>query len=77
MMERHPVECLSGHTYADRPIALWWQDERLEISAIIAQWHIPGGRCFRVKTQGDQFFDLTYIEQEDVWTVSPIGERTA
>ena len=69
-MEHYPVECLSGHTYAERPIALWWEGERLTIVEIIAQWRIPGGRRFRVQAENDQSFELCYSEQQDEWQVS-------
>jgi len=69
-MEHYPVECLSGHTYAERPIALWSEGERLIIVEIVAQWRIPGGRRFRVQAENDQFFELCYSEQQDEWQVS-------
>ena len=74
LMERNPVECLSGHTYADRPIALWWQGERIDIARIDARWRIPGEHYFRVHTENDLLFELCYIEQEDAWTISHIGD---
>jgi len=69
-MEHNPVECLSGHTYAERPIALWWEGERLNIVEIVARWRIPGGRRFKVQAENDQFFELCYSEQQDEWQVS-------
>ncbi len=70
LMEHYPVECLSGHTYAERPIALWWEGERLNIVEIVARWRIPGGRRFRVQAENDQIFELCYSEQQDEWQVS-------
>ena len=69
-MEHNPVECLSGHTYAERPIALLWEGEQLNIVEIVARWRIPGGRCFRVQAENDQLFELFYSEQQDEWRVS-------
>lgn len=69
-IEHNPVECLSGHTYAERPIALWWDGERLNIVEIEARWRIPGGRRFRVQAENSQFFDLCYVELQDEWQVS-------
>ena len=69
-MEHNPVECLSGHTYAERPIALWWEGERLNIIEIEARWRIPGGRRFRVQAETGQIFDLCYIELQDEWRIS-------
>ena len=69
-MEHKPVECLSGHTYAERPISLWWEGERLNIVEIVARWRIPGGRRFRVQAENDLFFELCYSKQQDEWQVS-------
>lgn len=69
-IEHNPVECLSGHTYAERPIALWWDGERLNIVEIEARWRIPGGCRFRVQAENGQFFDLCYVELQDEWQVS-------
>ena len=35
------VECHSGFTYAERPVALTWEGQRLEITRILAEWHSP------------------------------------
>ena len=64
------VECHSGFTYADRPIALRWEDERLEITEILARWRIPGGRRFRVSVDDGRVFELFYGELYDEWRVS-------
>ena len=46
------VECHSGYAYAERPVALVWEGERLEIEAVEAEWRIPGGKRFRAKGIG-------------------------
>lgn len=63
------VECHSDYTYADRPIALRWNDHRLIIAEVEARWRIPGGQCFRVRTEDDQVFELFYGELYDEWRV--------
>ncbi len=63
------VECHSGFAYADRPTALHWLGERLEIAAILQSWLTPSGRCFRVRTIDDRIFDLTYNQDSDQWQV--------
>lgn len=65
------VECHSGHTYAERPIALKWEGERLQIAEVEAQWRIPGGRKFRVRTEDDRCFELFYGELFDEWRIHP------
>ncbi len=44
------VECLSSSAYPERPIALTWEGERLEIIAILSQWRTPEALRFRVRT---------------------------
>jgi hypothetical protein len=63
------VECHSGYTYADRPIALRWEEQRLEIEAVEAEWRIPGGRRFRVRTTDRRWFELFYGELYDEWRI--------
>lgn len=67
------VECHSGHTYADRPTALYWQGDRLEVVEIEARWRIPGGRKFRVRTETGQRFELFYGEMFDEWRIHPLS----
>jgi hypothetical protein len=66
------VECHSGYEYADRPTALHYEGERMEIVEIIARWRIPGGRCFRVLTSGGRTFELFYGELYDEWRINPV-----
>ena len=63
------VECLSGYTFGDRPIALHWEGERLPIVEILARWRLPDGRRFRVRVVDDRTFELFYNEQADEWRI--------
>jgi hypothetical protein len=63
------VECISSHTYAERPIAFWWEGERQEVKLIENQWRTPAGVGFRVRTVQGQVFELFYGENEDEWTI--------
>jgi hypothetical protein len=70
------VECRSDSEYAERPLGVYWQGERLEVVEIISQWRTPEGKWFRVRTQkspskGVQIFDLFYHEMNAVWQISP------
>jgi len=67
------VECHSGYEYAERPVALRWKGERLEIEAVEGQWRIPGGKCFRVRTRDGAVFELMYGELYDEWRVNLIA----
>jgi hypothetical protein len=63
------VICRSEAHYAERPVALIWQGQRLEINEIVSRWRAPQGRHFLVKTQGNQLFELSYDEGKDIWQV--------
>ena len=66
------VECHSGFTYADKPIALTWEDRRLEIVDIPAQWRTPDERHFRVRTNNGQDFELSYREAANEWQITQL-----
>jgi hypothetical protein len=68
---KHRVECFSGQVYAERPTAVWWQDERHEVEAIEASWRTPSGPAFRVSTQDGYTFELQYSEVQDKWSIRP------
>lgn len=70
-MAADKVECLSGQTYADRPIAIVWDGKRLPIQSIQARWRFPGGRRFLIKTEDEQSFNLNYLEDTDEWSIHP------
>ena len=63
------VECLSGFTYADRPVALTWEGHRLEIARILAEWRTLENKNFRVCTSDSREFELAYSQAEDEWQI--------
>lgn len=63
------VECHSGFEYAERPVALRWEGERLVIEKILNRWQIPGGKRFLVETTDGQVFELFYGELYDEWRI--------
>ena len=65
------VECYSGHTFADRPIAFIWKGQRYEIERILKQWRSPDGDGFRVTTSHGSKFELTYSQTRDEWSLHP------
>ncbi len=67
-----PVECHSGFEYAERPTALRWEGQRLEVEAILDQWRISGGKCFRVRVTDGRVFELFYGELYDEWRINPV-----
>ena len=66
------VECHAGYTYAERPTAVLWGDQRLTVIEIIERRRTPAGRFFRVRTQNDQAFDLFYDELSYEWQVHEV-----
>lgn len=66
------VECYSGATYAERPTALWWEDQRLEVEAVESRWRSPNARTFHVRTVGGRRFEVHFDEQLDSWQVHPL-----
>lgn len=65
------VECFSGHTYAQRPVAFVWQDEHFEVSEVETEWHTEDGKRFWVLTLAGERFELYYLTAEDEWTIQP------
>jgi len=63
------VECRSDSEYAERPIALHWQEQRLEITEILSRWRTPAGKGFRVRTADDQIFVLIYNDIAADWHI--------
>ena len=66
------VECRSDSEYAERPLALTWQGQRVEIAEVVATWRGPGEKGFRVKTVDGVAFDLAYRVIADEWLVQPL-----
>jgi hypothetical protein len=63
------VECHSGYTYGERPIAFQWEGQRLQVAEVEASWRQPGGRRFRVRTEDGRVFELFYGELYDEWRI--------
>jgi len=69
------VECRSDSEYAERPRAVYWRGEHLEVVEIISRWRTPQGKWFKVRAQKslskeDQIFDLFYNEANDGWQIA-------
>jgi hypothetical protein len=64
------VECHSDYTYAERPIALIWEDRRLTVADCLAEWRTPEGKHFRVRTDDDRVFELSFREAIHEWQVT-------
>ena len=66
------VECYSGHTYAQRPVAFVWNGQRVEIDEIETDENFPEGKYFRVRTSNGLRFELTYLTNEDKWIINAL-----
>ena len=67
-----PVECYSGSAYAERPIALRWDGQRLEVVDVEERWRTPEGMCFRVRVEDRRRFELIYNESNDIWEINEV-----
>jgi hypothetical protein len=66
------VECRSEANYAGRPTALHWLGQRLAVAEVIVSWREPEGIHFRVCTDDDQAFELSYDEAGDTWHIEEL-----
>jgi hypothetical protein len=66
------VSCRSDYSYAQRPVALQWGGQRLEVRTVEAEWRTPAGRGFRVAAAGGRRFELLYLELDDEWQITLI-----
>jgi hypothetical protein len=63
------VECHSGYTYGERPVAFLWEGARIEVAEVLAHWRSPEGRQFRVRTTDSRLFKLVYREHASEWSI--------
>jgi hypothetical protein len=63
------VECRSEYDYIGRPLAFYWQDQRLEVSEVLVQYRTPFGFTYQVQTYGSGIFRLDYDTNADKWSV--------
>jgi hypothetical protein len=67
------VECHSSSAYDERPVALTWDGQRLEIIETLADWRTPGEHHFRVRTRDQRTFELAYRAADNTWQIQPIS----
>lgn len=72
------VECYSGYTFAERPMAFVWEGRRYRVERVLRQWRSPDGSGFRVLTFDGAQFQLAYDKNQDRWFLHlPPGAGTA
>ena len=69
---REAVEFLSGYAYAEKPVALTWEAERLEITDVLAEWRTPLAKHFRVRTSDGRYFELSCAEPSGEWQIQEL-----
>jgi hypothetical protein len=62
------VTCYSGYTFAERPELLTWEGIEHKVKQIEKEWQEPGARLFKVITEDNRFFILSYNERGDEWS---------
>jgi hypothetical protein len=72
MMMGDQVECRSDFEYAQRPIAFYWQGQRLEVAEVLSQIRLPHGYSFRVRNPEHGIFELNYDIRSDQWSVNQL-----
>ena len=73
MASQEQVECYAGHEYPQRPVAFWWQGQRLVVAAVRSEARLPDGKRFVVETTGEQVFEINYNQARDTWTVRDVS----
>ena len=71
-VETVQVSCYSGHTYAERPESLIWQGLEHRVKQVEKEWQEPGARLFKVVTEDNRIFILSYNERGDEWSAFEI-----
>lgn len=66
------VECRSDHDYIGRPLAFYWQDNRLLVIDVLTQIRTVQGYSFRVQASDSGIFKLDYDTDTDQWSVQPL-----
>jgi len=69
------VECHSGFTYAEKPLALTYLGRRREVAEILAQGRTPDEKWFRIRTHDGQLFLLRYAEASGDWKIQQLLRR--
>jgi hypothetical protein len=63
------VECYSGHTYAQEPRTLTFDNERCVVTSIRRRWREPAGPHFEVLADDKAIYVLAYEEATGQWSV--------
>lgn len=64
------VECHSGYDYLSRPIAFYWDGQRVEVESILYEWRSPDHKGYRVRVIDEGVFELSYDLVSDSWEIT-------
>jgi len=67
------VESYSGSRYGERPLSFTLGDERHVVKVVEKSWRTPSALHFRVRTEDDERFELTYHEKTDEWHIEKLS----
>ena len=69
------VETYSSFAYAVAPRAFEWENLPHRVTEIVRQWRTPGQIHFYVRDDQNEFFELTYNEPNEAWTIRAFGKN--
>ena len=69
MKHRVHVECYSGSRYAERPVTFEFLGQTHMVKAVVQTWRSPSAFHYRLRTEEDESFELTYYEGTDEWVI--------
>ena len=69
MDKENRVECRSEYQYEQAPIAVYWEGQRLEVDAILAEWRTPQGKGFRILAGNAGVFEVFYHQGSAHWDI--------
>jgi hypothetical protein len=68
------VECYSGSRYGERPVSFDFLGRSHSVRDVTKTWRSPAGLHFRVLTEEEERFELTYCEGTDEWSIVDLAE---
>jgi len=63
------VQCHSGYTYAEKPVAFNYRNEDYKIDKIEKEWREPEEKHFLVLTRNKKIFELCYNDHKNEWSL--------
>ena len=73
MEERARVECYSGSRFAERPVCFAFRGRSHVVQVVEETWRSPSGLHFRVATEDDRRFELTYDDRAHEWNITSLA----